>query len=53
MGLHPLVVMVAVVSGGGLMGIWGVLLAVPATAALSVLAGALVRGYRQSRFFGG
>ncbi len=52
-GLHPLVVMVAVVSGGGLMGIWGVLLAVPATAALSVLAGALVRGYRQSRFFGG
>lgn len=52
-GLHPLVVMVAVVAGGNLIGIWGVLLAVPLTAALSVLAGALVRGYQQSRFFAG
>lgn len=52
-GLHPLVVMVAVVAGGNLLGIWGVVLAVPITAALSVLASALLRGYRQSRFFAG
>ncbi len=52
-GLHPLVVMVAVVSGASLLGIWGVLLAVPSTAALSVVAGALLRAYKESRFYGG
>lgn len=52
-GLHPLVVMIAVVAGGNLVGIWGVLLAVPITAALSVLASALLRGYRESHFFVG
>ncbi|MSP55210.1 MAG: AI-2E family transporter [Myxococcales bacterium] len=52
-GLHPLVVMVAVVSGASLLGVWGVLLAVPTTAAISVLAGALLRGYTSSRFYGG
>lgn len=52
-GLHPLVVMVAVVSGASLLGVWGVLLAVPTTAAISVLAGALLRAYKASRFYGG
>lgn len=52
-GLHPLVVMVAVVAGGHLLGLWGVLLAVPFTAALSVIGGVLARAYTQSRFFQG
>ncbi len=52
-GLHPLVVMVAVVAGGNLLGIWGILLAVPITAALSVLAANLVKAYKRSRFFAG
>jgi predicted PurR-regulated permease PerM len=52
-GLHPLVVMISVVAGGGLMGIWGVLLAIPLTAALSVVAGALLRAYTRSQFYSG
>ena len=28
-GLHPLVVMIALLAGGGLAGIWGMLLAIP------------------------
>ena len=52
-GLHPLVVMIAVVAGGGLLGIWGVLLAIPVTAALSVVAGALLRAYTRSQFYAG
>ena len=52
-GLHPLVVMIAVVAGGGLLGIWGILLAIPVTAALSVVAGTLFRAYLNSRYFAG
>jgi len=52
-GLHPLVVMISVVAGGGLLGIWGVLLAIPVTAALSVVAGALLRAYTRSQFYAG
>lgn len=52
-GLHPLVVMVAVVAGGHLLGLWGVLLAVPFTAAGSVIVAELARSYTQSRFFRG
>jgi len=36
-GLHPLVVIFALLSGGELFGIWGILLAVPAAAVLKVL----------------
>lgn len=36
-GLHPLVVMVAVLAAGQLFGVWGILFAVPAAAALRVL----------------
>lgn len=50
-GLSPLVVMVALIVGGSLAGIWGMLLAIPITAALSVLLGALIAHYRESGFF--
>lgn len=36
-GLHPLVVIFALLAGGELFGIWGILLAVPAAAVLKVL----------------
>lgn len=37
LGLHPLVIVFALLSGGNLLGIWGMLLAVPLAAALKVL----------------
>lgn len=50
-GLHPVVVVLAVMVGGELFGFAGILLAVPVTAALSVFwREGLVR-YRQSRLF--
>jgi predicted PurR-regulated permease PerM len=51
-GLHPLVVMVAVIAGGGLLGIWGMLLAIPITAVLSVFAGEWLDIYRSSAAYG-
>ncbi len=50
-GLHPLVVMVALIVGGNLLGIWGMLLAIPITAALSVLLGTLLESYEKSNFY--
>lgn len=41
--LHPAVIILVIVLGGGIGGIWGVLLAVPITAALKVLLGHLWR----------
>ncbi|MBI2571661.1 MAG: AI-2E family transporter [Candidatus Schekmanbacteria bacterium] len=52
LGLHPVVVMLAVLMGGELFGFVGVLLAVPATAAGSVFWRDLVARYRASVFFG-
>jgi predicted PurR-regulated permease PerM len=37
-GLHPLTVIFAILAGGKLLGIWGMLVAVPLTAAIKVLA---------------
>lgn len=51
-GLHPFVVMLALIVGGNLFGIWGMLFAIPVTAAALVLLGEWVRGYRASRFYG-
>lgn len=51
-GLHPLVVMVGVVVCGNLMGVWGLMVAVPLTAAVAVLGGAIVKAWRASRFYG-
>jgi predicted PurR-regulated permease PerM len=51
-GLHPMVVIVALVVGGNLLGFWGLVLAVPVTATLAVIAGRVLDRYRQSRFYG-
>jgi predicted PurR-regulated permease PerM len=50
-GLHPLVVMVALIVGGSLLGIWGMLLAIPITAVLSVFGGEWLDLYRRSRVY--
>jgi predicted PurR-regulated permease PerM len=50
-GLHPLVVMVALLVGGSLLGIWGMLLAIPITAVLSVFGGEWLQMYRSSNAF--
>ncbi|MDX1449045.1 MAG: AI-2E family transporter [Acidimicrobiia bacterium] len=41
--LHPAVVLLVLILGGGIGGLWGVLLAVPVTAALKIIAGHLWR----------
>jgi predicted PurR-regulated permease PerM len=50
-GLHPLVVMIALIVGGSLLGIWGMLLAIPITAVASVLGGEWLAIYRASDVF--
>jgi len=50
-GLHPLIVMIALLAGGGLAGIWGMLLAIPLTAVLDVLAREGLSMYRDSSVF--
>ena len=52
-GLHPLVVMIALLAGGGLAGIWGMLLAIPLTAVLDVLAREGLTVYRESNSYRG
>jgi predicted PurR-regulated permease PerM len=50
-GLHPLVVMIALLVGASLAGIWGMLLAIPLTAVLDVLGKEWLRFYRASAAF--
>jgi predicted PurR-regulated permease PerM len=50
-GLHPLVVMIALIVGGSLLGIWGMLIAIPVTAVLSVIGGEWLDLYRRSRVY--
>ncbi len=50
-GLHPLVVILAIVIFGDWLGIWGLVIALPATAALAVLAAELVALWRASRTY--
>jgi len=52
-GLHPLVAIVALLIGGQIFGIMGMLLAVPATAVLQVFLRSLAAWYRQSDFYRG
>jgi len=52
-GLHPLVTIVALLVGGQLFGLLGMLLAVPATAVLQVFLRSLARYYRNSDFYRG
>jgi predicted PurR-regulated permease PerM len=50
-GLSPLVVMIALIVGAAFMGIWGMFLAIPVTAVLSVLAAEWLRRYKTSDTF--
>lgn len=52
-GLHPLVTIVALLIGGQMFGIMGMLLAVPLTAVLQVFLRSLAGYYRDSDFFRG
>lgn len=52
-GLHPMVVIVALMVGGEMLGLWGLLLAVPVTASLAVLGERLVRYYKGSEGYRG
>lgn len=52
-GLHPLVAIVALLIGGQLFGLLGMLLAVPATAVLQVFLASFGVWYRQTEFFRG
>ena len=52
-GLHPLIAIVALLTGGQLLGISGMLLAIPVAAILKVLAGHLLIYYRSSAFYQG
>lgn len=50
-GLHPLVVIISLIVGGSLLGIWGMLLAIPITATLSVLGAEWLMLYKKSRVY--
>ena len=50
-GLHPLVVMIALIVGGSLLGIWGMMLAIPITAVGSVVANEWLAHYRSTPFY--
>jgi predicted PurR-regulated permease PerM len=50
-GLHPMIAIVALLIGGQLFGIIGMLLAVPVTAVLQVFIRSLVISYRESEFY--
>ena len=50
-GLSPLVVMISLIVGASLLGIWGMFLAIPVTAVLSVFVSAWLRHYKASDLF--
>ena len=50
-GLHPVVIIVAVLSFADTFGFYGILLAIPATAVGRVLLTNLIRSYKNSSFF--
>lgn len=52
-GLHPLVAIIALLIGGQMFGIMGMLLAVPTTAVLQVFLRSLATWYRESDFYRG
>lgn len=51
-GLHPLWILFALMAGGSLLGITGMLLAVPVAAVAGVLIGFFIAQYRESAYFG-
>lgn len=50
-GLHPLWILFALLAGGSLLGIVGMLLAVPVTATVGVLSSAAITQYKNSRYY--
>lgn len=52
-GLHPLMIMIALLVGGQVAGILGMLLAVPLTAVCNVFGRSMIARYRESDFFAG
>ncbi len=52
-GLHPVAVLFAVLLGGDLFGLVGIILGVPVVAVLNVLLRRGIQRYKQSRFFSG
>ena len=50
-GLSPLVVMISLLVGASLLGIWGMFLAIPVTAVLSVFAAEWLEHYKSSALF--
>jgi predicted PurR-regulated permease PerM len=50
-GLSPLVVMISLIVGASLLGIWGMFLAIPVTAILSVFVTEWLRRYKSSQLF--
>ncbi len=52
-GLHPLWILFALMAGATLFGIVGMLLAVPVTAAVGVLANAAINEYKDSQYYEG
>jgi predicted PurR-regulated permease PerM len=50
-GLHPVVIVLAVLAFADRFGFFGILLAIPLTAVLRVALGHIVRSYRNSRFY--
>lgn len=52
-GLHPMVVMVALIVGGSLLGLWGMVLAIPLAAVADVLLREWITLYRGSAMFQG
>jgi predicted PurR-regulated permease PerM len=52
-GLHPLVAIVALLIGGQMFGLMGMLLAVPVTAVMQVFLRSLTTWYRDTEFYRG
>ncbi|MES2638120.1 MAG: AI-2E family transporter [Myxococcota bacterium] len=50
-GLHPMVVMIALIVAGNILGVWGLVVALPVTAALAVVGAHVLQTYRQSRTY--
>lgn len=51
MGLHPLVIIIAIITGGELLGFMGMLIAVPAAATIKIFAVSALEGYRESNWY--
>ncbi len=50
-GLHPVVYIIAIIAGGNLFGIMGMLLAIPVTATMKVIAVTLIEAYKKSYLY--